>query len=210
MVRTPLVLALFGALLLVPTARADDEPAWVGRVPDFRSEWPPPLAIGSEAPAFSLKDARTGRPVSLAAARKGSRVTLLLFLDENCGTCRRRAEDLGRTLERSRAVEGAAVLAVFTRNLVKRGAKPALDFAELAAFPEKLPLLLDDEDDRAGVTLAYRVSVSPTAVILDADGKIAYFGLALAREGSDLVPDLVGKIAAGGALGGPAFRAPFG
>lgn len=210
MVRIPLPFVLLAALLPFTAAHAADAPEWVATVPDFRSEWPPPLAIGTEAPAFSLTDARTGRPVSLAKAKKGSRATLLLFLDENCGTCKHRAKDLGATLSKAAEVKGASVLAVFVRNLVHRGPEPALAFAESAGFPERLPLLLDDEDERAGVALAYRVSVSPTAVVLDAEGKIAYFGLALPREGSDLVPGLLGKVAAGEAIEGPAFRRPFG
>jgi peroxiredoxin len=201
-----LVLSL--VLAAVPV-RAGEAPAWVAKVPGFRSEWPEPLPIGSAVPEFSLLDVWKDRRVELSKARKGKRATLLLFLDDNCGTCRHRAADLGESLTRCVDVEGTAVLAVFVRNLRARGDKAITAFAETAKFPD-VPLLKDDTNDTAEVTLAYRVAVSPTAVVLDAEGRLAYFGLALARKGADLLPGIVDAVAAGRPLDGPAVRTPYG
>ncbi|MCU0725496.1 MAG: type II secretion system protein GspG [Planctomycetes bacterium] len=47
-----------GAILLLALAAAApaaDGPAWTTKVPDFRSSWPEPLAVGSAAPEFSLR-----------------------------------------------------------------------------------------------------------------------------------------------------------
>jgi peroxiredoxin len=196
-------------LVVLPVAAAAEKPAWVAQVPDFRSAWPEPLPTGSAAPEFSLADVAGKKRVSLKAARKGRKATLVLFLDDHCGTCRRRAADLASTLRRSLAVDGTAVLVVFTRNLAKEGPKGAIAFAKEAGFPD-VPLLYDGKDGRAEVTIAWRVMVTPCAAVLDADGKLAYFGLALPREGSDLVPGIIAAVAAGKPLDGPAARPPYG
>ena len=196
------------ALFVVGTVTAG-EPEWVAKVPDFRSSWPPPLAIGSAVPDFTLEDLAGGKKVNLTKARAGKRATLVLFLDDNCSTCKRRGADLATSLAAVQRVDGAAALVVFVTNLARTGAKGALAFAEKAKLPA-VPLLSDDHDGTSETALAWRVSVTPCAAVLDAEGKLAYFGLALEQTGADLLPGVVGRVADSKAVEGPAVRPPFG
>jgi peroxiredoxin len=200
-----------GAILLLALAAAApaaDGPAWTTKVPDFRSSWPEPLAVGSAAPEFSLRDL-DGRSVTLAKTRAGKKAVLVLFVDDSCGTARRRAPDLSATLTKTLAVDGAGAIVVFPRNLSGKGEKGMRAFAGEAKFPA-VPLLRDDDGERAAVTLAWHVPVTPCAVVLDGKGEVAYFGLALPPSGADLLPAVVAAVAAGKAPDGPAVRPPYG
>lgn len=196
-------------LLAAAPAAAGDRPAWVAKVPDYRSAWPEPPATGTVAPDFTLRDLSTGKRVNLKKARAHSKATLILFLDTHCRTVEQRAADLKETVARSLAIKGVTALVVFPKNAGRGGAKVPKEYAKKAGFP-RVPLLYDEKNHRATVTIEYRVMVTPVAVVLDAAGKIAYYGLALGRKGSGLVPGIVAAVAAKKKIPGPAYRTPYG
>lgn len=116
------------------------------------------LAVGAEAPTFELP-APDGSTVSLASLLDRRRPVLLVFSDAHCGPCRELAPEVARW-QRERA--GALTVAV-----VERG----LDVEQARRVDEhgRAHVLLDDGD----VWTVYGAGGTPSAVLVDADGKVA-------------------------------------
>lgn len=132
------------------------------------------LPGGSEAPNFELKGLH-GEPLTLWSLRSWGKPLLLLFTDPNCGPCTALLPEVGRWQE-----EHAEK---FTTVLVSRG-KPEENGAKAQEHGLENVVLQEDWE----VSEAYRVSGTPSAVLVSADGTIA----SPVAGGSEAIKDLLG------------------
>ena len=154
------------------------------------------LPVGSPAPPFSLPSLDGGE-VSLRWLLGASRPVLLVFSDRGCSPCQALAPGLARW-QRDHA--GVVTIAV-----VERGGGD-----ERRADAHGRANVLIDEGDR--VASAYRAAGTPTALLVDADGRISS-GLAAGAAAIEallagIVPGLRRVNPAGGSATGG--RAEFG
>ena len=115
----------------------------------------PTLNVGDDAPSISLPDL-DGKTVSLSDFRGSD--TLVVFWNPGCGFCQRMTEDL-RAFEAETSASGPRLL------LVSTGDVDANREAGLSA-----PILIDEG---FATGRAYGASGTPSAILVDANGKIA-------------------------------------
>lgn len=147
-------------------------------------------AVGAPAPGFSLASL-DGRGVSLASLLSLRRPVLLVFSDRGCGPCQALAPTLAGW-QRHHAAE-------VTVAVVERGHGDARGPDEHG----RANVLVDDGDR---VASAYRVAGTPTAVLIDADGRIAS-GLA---PGAAAIEARLARIVPGLRRSKPAIELPAG
>ncbi|WP_454194479.1 TlpA family protein disulfide reductase [Nocardia sp. Marseille-Q1738] len=119
------------------------------------------LPVGSVAPEFALLDAVGGK-TTLEDLLAGDRSVLLVFVHPGCELCAALAEELPRWHARTRDV--LAIVAVGNG-----------DAAEQAAWGMEhglgeIPSLVQQSNEAA---LRYRVRGTPSAVLIDPDGRVA-------------------------------------
>jgi peroxiredoxin len=112
------------------------------------------LEVGVEAPPFVLSDLG-GRSVSLETLLAKQRPIVLLFTDPGCGAC-----DL--VLREAADRDGAPVVVI-------SGGDPDDVAAKVSPYALETVLL----DERHEVSLLYETAAVPTAVLIDADGRVA-------------------------------------
>ena len=115
---------------------------------------------GVTPPAFALPDL-DGRVVSLASLR--GRVVLLYFWATWCGYCVRELPSTMESLQRRYRDQGLTVLAVSFEE------RPETVKAWVRPRGLSMPVLLDRAGDVSG---NYRVTATPTAVLLDREGRV--------------------------------------
>ena len=115
---------------------------------------------GATPPALSLPDL-DGRTVSLAGLR--GQVVLVYFWATWCPYCVRELPSTIESLQRRYRDQGLTVLAV---NFEERREKVS---AWVRARGLSMPVLLDADGDVSG---DYRVTATPTAVLLDREGRV--------------------------------------
>ena len=120
---------------------------------------PPGLPVGSMAPGFTLKSAREGETVTLDALRARGKPVALVFVSPGCSSCLEMFASAGRWQP--------ALAADVTIAIVSDGA-PADNI--LAVRNGSADVLLQETWE---VTQAYRVGVTPTAVVVSPAGRIA-------------------------------------
>ncbi len=121
----------------------------------YEEEQPKPLEIGTPAPDLALPDL-DGKTVTLASLLGAP--TVAVFWNPDCGYCDRMKDDL-LEWEEERS-PGAPRLVILSRG----------DKEANRSFGFESPLLLDDEYQAMA---AFRTSGTPTAQLIDADGRIA-------------------------------------
>lgn len=128
------------------------------------------LAVGSKAPAFSLKDL-DGKTVSLADY--AGKTVVLEWINPNCPFSRRHAEE--KTMVSTAAKHPEAVwLAI---NSTSGGHPDFLSAADHKAFDEKNGIGYAVLYDTSGVTgQAYGAKTTPHMFVIDGEGKVAYNG----------------------------------
>jgi hypothetical protein len=129
---------------------------------------------GSPAPALALPDGNGRRWTLESLLRPGGRL-LLVFSDPGCGACRELMPDLARW-------QHLLSVAVVSPRLPTEHAS--------ATDGQPLRTLLDDE---GAVTAAYRIVATPSAVMIDAEGRIGAGPVA----GADAIAGLVAGATAG-------------
>ena len=115
----------------------------------------PPSRVGQPAPAIELPDL-TGEQVTLDQMR--GRATLVLFWNPGCGFCRRMLDDL-KAWEENRPIDAPQLLVIST-GTAEANAEMGL----------RAPVLLDQG---FATGRAFGASGTPSAVLIDAEGKIA-------------------------------------
>ena len=129
------------------------------------------LALGTEAPPFTLPDA-DGRHFSLRDAA-GSKAYLIMFICNHCPFVKHVREELAR-LGRDYQERGVAVFAINSNDAKSHpGDSPEKMKEESAAWGYGFPYLVDAEQD---VAKAYRAACTPDFFVFDADRKLAYRG----------------------------------
>ncbi len=129
------------------------------------------LALGTEAPPFTLPDA-DGRLFSLLDAA-GSKAYLVMFICNHCPFVKHIREELAR-LGRDYQERGVAVFAINSNDAKSYPAdSPEKMKEESAAWGYGFPYLVDAEQD---VAKAYRAACTPDFFLFDADRKLAYRG----------------------------------
>lgn len=134
------------------------------------------LPIGSLAPEFQLRDLN-GEMVSLARLGVRGKPSLMVFVDPDCGPCKEVVPDLSRW---EREFAGTVTLSV-----IAKGHREATHLQKVG----QLRTILFAEDG-SRVTEAYRVSGTPTAVLIMPDGTI---GSSLA-EGPEDIRKLMARV----------------
>ncbi len=122
---------------------------------------PEGVPVGAVAPEFSLPDTAGGR-ASLEKLLAGGRRVLLVFVHPSCELCAALARELPRWQERTM---GELTIAVISNGGIEEniawGAEQQLDGI----------VMMVQEGNEA--SLRYRVRGTPSAVLIDADGRIA-------------------------------------
>jgi peroxiredoxin/uncharacterized membrane protein YphA (DoxX/SURF4 family) len=134
------------------------------------------LAVGMQAPDFSLTSV-SGQTLSLRELVVPGRTLLALFVSPTCRPCNALLPDLAHWQHEHAAVLSIAVLA--------RGDEAAN--RAKAAKHRLEPVLLDPE---AEVARAYRAMPTPSAVLIDADGRVR----SPVAAGADAIRGLVVRV----------------
>lgn len=129
-----------------------------GLIPDTPEEFPEGLAIGSEAPAFSLPDP-AGSNVSLETLHAGGASVLLVFTDPGCGPCDGLMPEVARW---QREHDSIAVVAVSAGDTAAARQKAATHGLENVLF-----------DEGGAVARSFEAFGTPTAVLVDGAGRVA-------------------------------------
>jgi methylamine dehydrogenase accessory protein MauD len=131
------------------------------------------LPVGSEAPSFSLQGLY-GETLTLEALRARGKPVMLLFTDPNCGPCNALLPEIGRWQQEH--VERLTV------SLISRGT-PEENRTKSAEHGLISVLLQRDWE----ISEAYQVEGTPSAVIVEPDGKVG----SLVAGGAEAIRSLV-------------------
>jgi peroxiredoxin len=131
------------------------------------------LAVGTPAPAFRLSDLDGGE-VTLSDLRPSDKALVLLFSDPDCGPCAAIFPEVGRW---QRDAASRLAIAVVSRGSVEANRR----HADLHGIT---PVLLQQDRE---VVSAYQALATPSAVLIDREGKI---GSPLA-QGAEAIRSLV-------------------
>lgn len=118
------------------------------------------LPTGTPAPALAGTDLRSGEPAELAALE--GQAAVLLFLAPACTVCKGLSESLGRG-ERESPVPMIAIC---------QGKETSCATFASRLGPD-IPLIADEEFE---ISSLYRVTGSPTAVVLNGDHAVRAYG----------------------------------
>ena len=136
------------------------------------------LPVGGTAPSFSLPDLH-GETVTLSELRAGGKPVVLFFTDPDCAPCRGLMPAVGEW-QRSRASE-------VTTAVISRGVS---DETRTGAAEHGLRTVLVDEGK--AVSQEYRAHLTPGAVLIDDEGRIA----APMAAGNEAIASLVERASA--------------
>ena len=131
----------------------------------------PELAAGDKAPAFSLTDARNGKPVTFRPA--DGRISVVIF---TCNTCpySKAFEDRIVSLGRAYMGKGVAFYAINPNDDVQYPGESMKKMKSLSSAKKyPFPYLKDASSVVAG---QYGARVTPHAFVVDATGVIQYRG----------------------------------
>ncbi len=148
------------------------------------------LALGTEAPDFSLPEPATGKTVSLSGI-DGARGLLVVFLSNHCPFVKHLADHFAGLAAEYQG-RGVAVVGINANDVVNYpDDSPAKMVDEVARRGYTFPYLFDESQE---VAKAYRAACTPDFFLFRADGRLAYRGqydgsrpsLDVAVTGSDL------------------------
>ncbi len=148
------------------------------------------LALGTEAPDFSLPEPATGRTVSLSGV-DGAGGLLVVFLSNHCPFVKHLADHFAGLAAEYQG-RGVAVVGINANDVVNYpDDSPAKMVDEVARRGYTFPYLFDETQ---AVAKAYRAACTPDFFLFDGDRRLAYRGqydgsrpsLDLPVTGSDL------------------------
>jgi uncharacterized membrane protein YphA (DoxX/SURF4 family) len=120
---------------------------------------PPGLPIGTVAPGFALRSARTAETITLDALCARGRPVVLVFVSPSCGSCTATFQNAGRW---QRALASDLTVAIVSDG------EPG---ENLVVVQDSSADVLLQEDFEVGTP--YRVNVTPTAVVVSPQGRLA-------------------------------------
>ena len=130
------------------------------------------LALGTEAPDFSLPEPATGGTVSLSGV-DGSRGLLVVFLSNHCPFVKHLADHFAGLAAEYQA-RGVAVVGINANDVANYpDDSPAKMVDEVARRGYTFPYLFDEAQ---AVAKAYRAACTPDFFLFDGDRRLAYRG----------------------------------
>ena len=130
------------------------------------------LALGTEAPDFSLPEPATGKTVSLSGV-DGARGLLVVFLSNHCPFVKHLADHFAGLAAEYQA-RGVAVVGINANDVVNYpDDSPAKMVDEVARRGYTFPYLFDEAQ---AVAKAYRAACTPDFFLFDGDRRLAYRG----------------------------------
>ena len=130
------------------------------------------LALGTQAPGFSLPDVKTGRKISLRDF-EGKKALLVMFICRHCPYVQHIKDELAK-LGRDYASKDAALIGISANDAVNY---PDDSPASLKAFAEEerftFPLVYDESQETAK---AYTAACTPDFFLFDSRRKLVYRG----------------------------------
>jgi peroxiredoxin len=130
------------------------------------------LPLGTKIPAFSLKDAVTGKTVTDRDAA-GKKATLVMFICNHCPFVKHVMDELGRVTG-DYIPKGVSVVAINANDVDKYPQDGPEHMKKLAASKGwRFPFLLDDTQK---VAQAFTAACTPDFFLFGADGKLVYRG----------------------------------
>ena len=130
------------------------------------------LALGTEAPDFSLPEPATGRTVSLASYTEAPAV-LVMFLSNHCPFVKHIADELA-AFAREYGEKGVAIVGINANDVEKYPADAPEKMAEEVELRGyDFPYLFDESQE---VARAYEAACTPDFFLFDADRKLVYRG----------------------------------
>ncbi len=130
------------------------------------------LALGTEAPDFSLPEPATGRTVSLSGI-DGARGLLVVFLSNHCPFVKHLADHFAGLAAEYQG-RGVAVVGINANDVANYpDDSPAKMVEEVAGRGYIFPYLFDESQE---VAKAYRAACTPDFFLFDADRRLAYRG----------------------------------
>ena len=130
------------------------------------------LALGTQAPDFSLPDVVTGKTATLKDFA-GSKALLVMFICKHCPFVIHVSEELAR-LGRDYIARGAGIVAISSNdveNYPDDGPARLKEMAQKLGF--NFPFCYDESQD---VAKAYTAACTPDFFLFDADRKLVYRG----------------------------------
>lgn len=130
------------------------------------------LALGAEAPDFSLPEPSTGESVSLSRF-DGAPVLLVVFLSNHCPFVKHLADHLAGVAAEYQA-RGVAVVGINANDVANYpDDSPARMVDEVARRGYTFPYLFDESQE---VAKAYRAACTPDLFVFDGDRRLVYRG----------------------------------
>ena len=130
------------------------------------------LALGTEAPDFSLIDTASGRKVSLSDYADESGL-LVMFICNHCPDVKHVREELSR-IGRDYAESDIGIVAICANDPdISPGDSPELMKEEAETYGYVFPYLFDETQE---VAAAYTAMCTPDFFLFDADRKLVYRG----------------------------------
>ncbi len=130
------------------------------------------LALGTDAPDFSLPEPATGSTVALSDF-SDSRALLVMFLSNHCPFVKHLADELASFVEECQG-RGVAVVGINANDVDNYPAdSPEKMTEEVRSRGYTFPYLFDESQE---VAKAYQASCTPDFFLFDGDGKLAYRG----------------------------------
>ena len=130
------------------------------------------LALGTEAPDFSLPEPATGETVSLSRF-DGAQALLVVFLSNHCPFVKHLADHFARVVADYQA-RGVAVVGINANDVANYPEdSPAKMTVEVARRGYTFPYLFDESQE---VAKAYRAACTPDFFLFGADRRLVYRG----------------------------------
>lgn len=130
------------------------------------------LPLGAPAPAFSLRDATTGKLVGLDNFT-GKKALLVMFICNHCPFVKHVRSEIA-SLARDYQPKGVGVVAISSNDVQNYpDDSPAKMAEEAKAAGYSFPYLYDESQ---AVAKSYRAACTPDFYIFDADRRLAYRG----------------------------------
>jgi uncharacterized membrane protein YphA (DoxX/SURF4 family)/thiol-disulfide isomerase/thioredoxin len=131
---------------------------------------PPGLPVGALAPSFAVRGAN-GDTVTLDDLRAHGQPVALVFCAQGCGPCSALAPELPRWQAALAGTLTIGLVGVDTYLRYEEAAGPT--GATVQEVYERDPVLAEEADELNGVLAAYRLTATPSAVLVTPEGTIA-------------------------------------
>ncbi len=141
------------------------------------------LPLGTAAPAFTLEDVVSGKPISLDTF-KGKKGLLMMFICQHCPFVKHVEDELGR-IGQDYVPQGVGVLAISSNSIETHPQDDPDNMRQQVSRANfNFPYAFDATQE---VAKSYTAACTPDFFLFDSDFKLAYRGqLDASRPGNDL------------------------